>query len=209
MRTVLKYSPIIVCAVLSLTCKESLPVYMFPQNILSLKVVAVEQLSDRIAPPDHQMVRFVIAGENIFDDVFQDSVDFKGSLRIWWRRKPERYRTIYLTQKNLINRELVHNGKMLLVPGQQFEMEAYWNLKTDDSLYLTSQMNFAYIGRRVCDYNVACADPEEFVVEASLNAYDVLGYIASEARSFSFVARVCIECGIGPVCPPPPGGCAD
>lgn len=198
---------VVMCALLSMTCHESLPVYVFPQNIISFKIVSVEQLSDRVSPPDHQTVHFILTGENIFDEVFQDSVDFKGSMRIWWKRKPDRYRTIYLTQLNLVNKELVHNGKMLLVPGQQFTMEAYWNLKSDDSLYLVREMNFQYIARRICDYNIACADPEEFVAEASLNIYDRLGYISAPATSFGFTGRVCVNCGIGPVCPPPPGGC--
>jgi hypothetical protein len=201
------YGSIIVFAFFSLTCKESLPVYVVPQNIISFNVVSVEQLSDRISPPDHQTVHFVFVGENIFDEVFQDSVDFKGSMRIWWKRKPDRYRTIYLTEKNLVNRALVHNGKMLLVPGQQFKMEAYWNLKSDDSLYLVREMNFINPDKRICDYNIACADPEEFVIEASLNIYDRLGYISASPANFSFTGRQCRNCGIGPVCPPPAGGC--
>jgi hypothetical protein len=208
-KAMLRCGALITCAAFSLNCHEALPVFMFPQNIIGLHVASVEQLSDRVAFPDHQTVHFVLIGENIFDEVFWDSVDFKGSMRIWWKRKPDRYRTIYLTEKNLFNRAIVHNRKMLLVPGGQFRMDAYWNLKSDDSLYLPGQMNFTNIGQRFCDYNIACSDPEEFIVEASLNVYDRLGYITAPAKSFSFVGRTCVTCGIGPVCPPPPGGCGD
>jgi hypothetical protein len=184
---------VIVCAFFSLTCKESLPVYVFPQNVISFNVVSVEQLNDRVAPPDHQMMHIVLVGENIFDEVCWDSVDFKGSIRITWKRKPDRYRTIYLTEKNLFNRAMVQNHKMLLVPGEQFRMDTYWNLKSDDSLYLVSEMNFTDLGKRVCDFNIACSDPEEFIITASLNVYDRLGFISTPAKSFSFVGRTLIN----------------
>src|SRR5437867_7579523 len=109
---------------ISITCNEKLPVYVAPTKILSLRVAKVEQLNDRQAPPEHQAVRIQLVGENIFDEVFQDSVDIKGSLRIWWKRKPQRFRTMYLNLENFTSRDLIHNGRMLIVPGQQFVVEA-------------------------------------------------------------------------------------
>jgi len=182
-------------------------VYVRPTNILSLEVSTIEQLSDRAASPaDHQAVRFVISCQNIHDEVYYDSVDIKGSLRIWWKRKPHRYRTIYLTEASFRDKGLIRNSKLLMIPGQQVSLEAVWNLKSDDSLYLPTEMNFAFLRRRVCDNNIACADPEEFVVEASLNLFDRLGYIVASPKNFIFIGRICIFCGYGPVCTPP-GGC--
>src|SRR5260221_10912507 len=109
---------------ISLSCNEKLPVYVAPTQILSLRVAKVEQLNDRQAPPEHQAVHIQLIGENIFDEVFLDSVDFKGSMHIWWKRKPQRFRTITLTLKNFTSRDLIHNGRMLIVPGQQFVVEA-------------------------------------------------------------------------------------
>jgi hypothetical protein len=197
-------------AIASFSCDEKLPVYVEPKNILSLRVAKVEQLSDRQAPPDHQAVHIQLVGENIFDEVFQDSIDIKGSLRIWWKRKPNRYRTVYLTLTDFTSRDLIHGGRMLLVPGQQFTVDVIWNLKTDDSTYCASvnEMNYAYPDERICDYNIVCSDPEAFVVESSLNVYDRLGYITADPKEFSFVGHICNLCGRGPVCPPPPGGCS-
>ena len=201
----------IIWAIVSLSCEESLPIYVAPTNILSLRIAQIEQLNNRQAPPSRQAVHIKLIGENIHDEVFQDSVNIKGSLRIWWKRKPERYRTMYLTLENFTSRDLIHNGRMLLLPGQQFTVEATWDMKTDDSVYVASptEMNFAYPLERVCDYNIACADPEAFVVEASLNVYDRIGYVVAEAKEFSFVGKVCILCGRGPFCFPPPGSTCD
>src|SRR5689334_10381974 len=63
-----------VSGLLTLSCNEKLPVYVAPTNILSLYVSKVEELNDRQAPPGHQAVHIQLTGENIFDEVFQDSV---------------------------------------------------------------------------------------------------------------------------------------
>jgi hypothetical protein len=117
---------------------------------------------------------------------------------------------MYLTLENFTSRELIHSGRMLLLPGQQFTLDAIWNLKTDDSTYCAgvNEMNYSYPDERICDYNIVCSDPEGFVVESALNVYDRLGYITAEPKEFSFVGHICNLCGRGPVCPPPPGGCA-
>jgi len=193
----------------SLTCHESLPTYVFPQNVFSVNVNLIEQLSNRVARPGHQMVHIVLTGRNTFDEVFYDSAKIKGTVRIWWRRKPLRYTTLYLTEKNLTNPGIIQNGKILMTPGQQFSMNVFWNLKSRDSLYLPDEMDFTYASssRRGCDYNILCSDPEEFILEASLQVYDKIGYVSAESHQFIFVGTTCLYCGVGPYCPPPAGGC--
>ncbi|MBI1804630.1 MAG: hypothetical protein HY033_08650 [Ignavibacteriae bacterium] len=208
LKRIAEYLVLGLCAVFSITCNESLPTYVFPQNVLAMNVTLVEQLSNRLARPGHQMVHLVLTGKNIFDEVFYDSASIKGTVRIWWRRKPSQYTTLYLTKKNLTNPSLIQNGKILLLPEQQFSMSVYWNVKSHDSLYLPDLMDFTYASnRRGCDYNVICADPEEFVIEVSLQIYDKIGYVSAPAREFIFVATSCKNCGAGPYCPPPPNGC--
>jgi len=177
---------------LSWSCDESLPVYVPPANILRLTISRIEQLNDRAAPPGRQSVRIDLEGENIYSDVFYDSVDIQGQVFVWWKRKPDRSRTLYLTQANFVDRALIANKKMLLEPGQKFTVETYWNMKSDDSLYLVNEMNFAGLRRRVCAFNVACSDPETFVAEASLKVYDKIGFVGAEAKEFSFTGRTYI-----------------
>lgn len=193
-------------SLLALSCQESLPTYVFPTNIMSFRVGTIEQLSNRLARPGHQAVHMVLVGRNTFDEVFEDSVNFKGSVRIWWKRKPRRFRTIYLTEDNLTDPGLVANGKMLLLPGQEFGLDLTWDMRTDDSLYLPSEMNFAFITReRQCDYSVVCSDPEVFVVEASISVYDKIGYVQAAVREFAFVGTLCIN-NTGPYCGGTGGG---
>lgn len=177
---------------ISLTCNETLPVYAPPANVLAVTVKTVEQLNAHIAPPGAQMVHAVIGVENIYDDVFFDSVDVKGSARIWWERKPYRFRTLYLSEKNISDRSLIINRKLMLLPGQGFLMDLYWNLKSDDGTYLPSEMSFSqYLAQAICGVNLRCSNPEKFMIEVSLNVYDRLGYIAAPPAEFTVVGEVC------------------
>ena len=191
-------------ALISITCNESLPTYTFPQNVFSVNITLIEQMSNRIGRPGHQLMHFVLTGKNTFDEVFYDSAKIKGSVRVWWRRKPGKYITLYLSKTNLTDPGIIQNGKILMTPGQQFSMNVIWNMKSFDSLYLPNEMDFSYAftSRRGCDFNVLCADPEEFVIESSLQIYDKLGLVAAPTREFIFVATSCLYCGIGPYCPP-------
>src|SRR5208283_3623555 len=129
-------------AIVSLSCRESLPTYIPPQHVLSVNVTSIEQLNDHVAPPGHQEVQIILSGENTYDEVIQDTVDFKGTMLIWWQRKPDYFKTFYLSQNYLTDPSLVHNRQMLLIPGQQFSMSVIWDLRSDDGIYLPSDMDF-------------------------------------------------------------------
>ena len=192
-------------AIVTFSCEETLPVRIIPDKVVAIKVTAVEQLNDHIAPPNRPLTHIVIQGENIFDEVFWDSVNIQGSVRIWWKRKPVRYRTIYLSEKNLSDHNLIHNGKIMLLPGQRFSLDAYWDARSDDGIFLPNEMDFTYLTKRYCEHNVACGSPEDFVVEVTLNIYDRLGYLVAPAKEFVYRPRSCVcigfpPCGAGDGC---------
>ena len=191
----LGFAAIIVCASLSLRCDESLPVYVFPDRVLSLKVSLIEQLNDHEAPPEHQMMHLVLIGQNIFDEVFQDSVDIHGSVKVVWKRKPTRHSTISLTSLNLTDESLIVNGKMTLLPGQQFALNVYWNLTSDDGIYLPFEMNFSNTATRLCGYNTICSDPEDFEFDASLLVFDRIGTIKAPPKDFQVVGKLLLGGG--------------
>lgn len=188
----------IVLAVCSFRCDESLPEYVAPTNVLAVNVTLVEQLPDRIARPGKQMVHIRLVGENVFDEVFQDEVNMRGSLRIWWNRKPTRFRTMYLTEKNLCDRSIISNGRMTMFPGQRFAMDVYWNMKSDDSVYLPREMTYVSGDLQTCGANLLCSNPEEFTIEATLNVFDRIGPVPAPPKDFIFIGKYCFERG-----PPP------
>ncbi len=180
-------------AILSLSCKEELPVYESPDKVFSVKVEVVEQLADRIAPPDAQVVRMKLTGENIYDEVFFDTVNIKGTMRISWLRNPGRERTISFDEKNFLNRDLISNRKMMLLPGQQFGFQFFWNFKGDDSVYFPSEMNYVYAFRRECarhlGYQVICSDPEEMIIEGEVTIFKNLEAISVSSFLFTVVGK--------------------
>ena len=197
---------VVLLTLVSLSCKESLPTYIAPSNVMSLAVTIAQQLPDRIAFPGRQEVHVQIVAQNIYDTPFEDSVNVKGTLRIWWERFPDRQKTFTITSKDLDNQNLIQDGKMTMVPGQKFAMDFYWNCYSDAGQYLPGYMNYEYLESRICAFNVACSDPEYFMVEATLNVFDRLGYVTAKPYEMLFVGRVCVTCGYPP-CPSPPGGC--
>ena len=186
------------------SCNESLPAYHFPDHVISAQVTVAEQLSNRVGPPGYQKSHFVLQVQNTFDEPFYDSVDIKGSVRVWWKRKPQRYITLYISEQNLSTPSLITNGKLLMVPNQKITFDFYWDMKSSDSIYLPYEMDYTYATLlRVCDYTVVCSDPEQFVVESSLVLYDKLGYITASPVVYTFMGTECRNCGGGgPYCPP-------
>ena len=185
--------PIFLLAFISITCQESLPTYVAPTKVLSVNVETVEQLSDRLAPPEHQEVRFKLLGENVFTEVFYDTVDIEGSVTITWIRKEGLKRTIPLTLENFLNRNLITNGKMMIIPGQQFSIQFYWNMKGDDSTYFPSEMNYARLYFRNCGsyqgHTVVCSDPEDMMIEGDVKIFKNLGYVHIPAAPFTVTGR--------------------
>ncbi len=193
-----------VMIITSLSCNETLPDYHSPGNVLAVSTYSYEQLNDHIAPPNRPLVHFVVMCQNVHDEVFWDSVDVKGTMRIWWKRKPSRVRTLPISITNLTDRTIIRNGKLLLVPGQQFTLDFYWNLKSDYGLFLVEEMDWSNPTRKYCAPNVYCAPPEIFVVEVSLNIYDRLGAVSAPPREVTIIGRSCV-CGGFPPCGV--GGC--
>lgn len=192
--TIILFSLIVLFLVLSsISCKEEPPVYVPPEKVLSMKVEVVEQLADRIAPPGAQIVRIKLVGENIYDEVFFDTVNISGTMKISWPRNPGRERTIIFNELNFLNRDLIRNRKMMILPGQKFGIQLYWNMKGDDSVYFPTEMNFVYAFRRECGrylgYQVICSDPEEMIVEGNVTIFKNLDSLSVSPFLFSVTGR--------------------
>ena len=190
---------ILLLGIISLTCKENLPTYEFPKNVLTLQISGMGQLNDRVAPPPSMVVHVKLVGQNVYDEVFQDSVNVRGSMRIWWKRFPFKYRTLYITEKNFSDRSLIHNGKLTLLPGQQFSLDVYWNCKTDDSVYLPPEMIGQSLYQAECIPKISCGEPEQLIVETSLNVYDRIGVLIVPPGEFTFIPKRCRGCA-PPLC---------
>ena len=197
---------IVVFALISLRCEEALPTYVAPQNVMDFKVVTAESLPIRLAPPGRQAYHFNLVAENTFNEVFEDSVDIVGSMRIWWVDRPQFFRTYPLTIRSINEKDLIRNGRLLLLPGQKISIDIYWDMKTDSNFNVISKMNFTRPLQRLCYTAVACSDPELFMVEASINIFDKLGYITAEPKLFQVVGISCAMCERPPYCP---GSCGN
>lgn len=177
----------------TMSCEESLPIYTPPANVLMMKVDVAEQLADALAPPGRQMVRLKLIGENVYDEVFYDSIDIRGTVTISWVRKFGRERTQTLDVRNLIDRTLIKNEKMMILPGQKFGLELFWNMKGDDSTYFPDEMNWARARLRRCgsyhSATIICSNPEEMFVEAEIKIFKNLDAVRVERFYFIIHGR--------------------
>ena len=185
---------VIVFAMLSITCDEALPTYVAPKNVLSVHLETAEQLSDRMAPPPyHSMVRVRLVVENSYDEVFFDTVNISGTMTISWIRRPLRVRNIQIEEKDFLERGLIKNRKMMLLPGQKVGIQFFWDMKSDDSVYFPYEMNFLPAADRACGvylgYTVICSNPEEMMIEGSVSVFKNLAPVQVEASTFNIVGR--------------------
>ncbi len=184
----------IMLSLCSITCDEALPTYVAPKNVLSVHLETVEQLSDRLAPPpDHQMVRIRLMAQNTFDEVFFDTVNISGTMTISWVRRPLRVRNIRIEEKDFLDRGLIKNKKMMLLPGQQVGIQFYWDMKSDDSVYFPTEMNYIPAYNRNCGVylgnTVICSNPEEMIIEGHLSLFKNLDSVHVEPTAFSIIGR--------------------
>ena len=184
----------IVFAMFSITCDEALPTYVAPKNVLSVHLETAEQLSDRVAPsPYHSMVRVRLTAENTFDEVFFDTVNISGTMTISWVRRPIRVRNIKIEEKDFLERGLIKNGKMMLLPGQKVGIQFLWDMKGDDSVYFPYEMNYVPASDRACGVylgnTVICSNPEEMMIEGDVSIFKNLDPVHVEASTFNIIGK--------------------
>ena len=184
----------IVFAILFISCEETLPTYVAPKNVLSVHLETAEQLSDRVAPPPfHSMVRVRLVVENIYDEVFFDTVNISGTMTISWVRRPLRFRTMHIEEKNFVERGLITNRKMMLLPGQKVGIQFLWDMKGDDSIYFPTEMDYIPASDRACGLylgiTVICSNPEEMLIEGDISIFKNLKPVHVEVSSFFIVGR--------------------
>ncbi len=187
---------VVVAMLSSLSCEESLPTYVAPSQVLTASVEKAEQLSDRIAPPGRQMMRIKIVVENVYDEVFYDTVNIKGTMTITWLRKAERSRTITVDEKDFLDRDLIKNRKMMLLPGQKVGLQLFWNFKGDDSTYFPEEMVYARAEPRNCGGisggTIICSNAEDMLVEGTLSIFKDLPPVSVEAYTFFAIGRMIV-----------------
>jgi len=160
-----------------LTCDESLPPRIVPQDTLEITAI----IANQGANAGGIFVAINVFGQNNYEETFQDTVDVKGNIHIWWARKPEIEANVPLDNRHFTKPTRISGNILTLDPGEKFRLEALWYLNLDDGRYLINLLDFS--NSSVIN-GIIIAKPEKFMVEVQLTLYEETGLLRSEPHEF-------------------------
>jgi len=171
---------LILCLILPvLSCDESLPPRIAPENTLQIVDIWASQMAN-----GGIFVRFLIIGENLYEETFNAEVNVSGKLRIKWKRKPEKVATYDLNNSLFVEPTRIDGRTLTLDPGEQFYIAVSWYLNTDDGENIMDSLDFS---DNNIQGNIITAKPEIFECETKVTVFDQVGLLISDVYEFTLV----------------------
>lgn len=159
-----------------LSCEESLPLRITPQNTLEItKIIANQEANGGI------FIAIYVCGENKYVDTFEDTVNVSGNIHIWWARKPEIEAHVPLNNTHFIEPTRIQSNILTLDPGEKFHLETKWYLYTDDRISILDLLDFS--NSPVID-GIVTAQPEKFILQVQLTLFQETGLLRSQPHEF-------------------------
>lgn len=180
-------------------CDEELPPQSNPKDLFISTVSSQYQyVSD--ARPTQSSLDLYIVYKNLYEETLEDFASLKGTIKIEWTVSPEErgaiipYRTDVLTVDNLFQAEGYNfaNNRLSIDPGDSIILRYRWNLKTDDSTNLMSQVKYTVDNSCTVNANPQ-GDPgnrfvsakQPFRVTASFTIFQRGGAVVTSPQQFS------------------------
>ena len=160
-----------------LSCEESLPPRIVPQNSLEI----TEIIANQEANGGGIFMAIKVIGVNRYADTFQDTVKVNGNIHIWWVRKPEIEANVPLDNRHFKDPTRISGSVLTLDPGEEFHLETLWYLKADDGKNIIDLLDFS--NSPVID-GIVTAAPEKFVLEVQLTLFNETGLLRSKPHEF-------------------------
>jgi hypothetical protein len=190
---------IVVLPVIFSACDEELPPQNNPENLfISSASSQYQYVSD--SKPTQSSIDIYVVYKNFYDETLDDFASLKGTIKVEWLAAPEErgaiipYRTDQLTIDNLFhaNGYNFSTNRLSIDPNDSIILRYRWNLKTDDSTNLMSQVKYAV--DRDCIVNANSQnDPgfrfvsakQQFRVTASFTIFQRGGTVVTSPQQFS------------------------
>ncbi len=160
-----------------LSCDESLPPRIVPQNTLEITDIIANQEGGAAGI----FVALKVVGINRYGETFQDTVKVTGNIHIWWARKPEIEANVPLSNRHFKDPTRISGSVLTLDPGEEFHLETFWYLYTDDGKNIIDMLDFS--NSPVID-GIVTAAPEKFLLEVQLTLFEATGLILSKPHEF-------------------------
>jgi hypothetical protein len=169
---------ILLCQLLS--CEESLPPRIEPENTLAITDVIYVQGMYGTGP----FMEFIFTIENLYEETFQEEINIDGMATIWWKIRPDVRITLPIGNQHLVPPSRISGNVLTIDPGAHCALKIYWYLKLADGRSLLDLLD--YTGS-VAVEGLVKSKPEIFVMEAEIKLFNQLGYLQSKQITFSFV----------------------
>jgi len=173
---------------LMLSCTESLPPRIEPQNTLAITKVIYTQGIDSFGP----FMEFVFSVTNLYQETFEAHVDIAGQAHVWLKRSPSIRATLAIGNQHLVAPSKISGNILTIDPGGRCDLKIYWYLKLDDGRSLLDLLD--YSEGHVYEGSIN-AKPETFVMDAEIKLFNQLGYLQSERLVYTFVGYKAVPAG--------------
>lgn len=171
------------CCLLLLSCVESLPPLIEPDNLLEGSLVP----SYTYGEDNMLTVQFLVTNE--FDETLEGTASFSGEIEIMLERLPQYKRTIALSPSNIFQaRDYDPTTRMLRMDaGESIWLQVKWNFVDDDGRDLRTGI-FQYVPDPTCPQTGGrrIAMSERFVIRGRLLLFDRTGDVRVGPVVFSF-----------------------
>ncbi len=152
------------------SCEEKLPPRFVPEGGLRLVEVIASEGSDLAG---NYMVTVLIAGQNVYEETFQDTVHVIGQVQIWLDRYPSYTATIPLSSAQIIQPTRMRGRILTIDPDEKFFLQVYWPLRLDDGSNLMDKLEFPESTAGSTVY----APPERIHILVELTLFTHLGFM--------------------------------
>ncbi len=180
-------------------CDEELPPQSNPKELFISSVSSQYQYASD-ARPTRSSIDVYIVYKNFYEETLEDFASLKGTIKIEWVVSPEErgaiipYRTDVLTVDNLFQAAGYNfsTNRLSIDPGDSVILRYRWDLKTDDSTNLMSQVKYSVDNG--CSVNAnPQGDPgnrfvsakQPFRVTASFTIFQRGGVVVTSPQQFS------------------------
>ncbi len=171
---------IIILLLVLLSCEESLPPRIVPQNTMEI----TEIITNQEANGGGIFIAIKVVGVNRYGETFQDTVKVKGNIHIWWAKKPEIEANVPLSNRHFTDPTRISGNVLTLDPGEEFHLETLWYLNTDEGKYIINLLDFS---NSPVVNGIVTAAPEKFVLEVQLTLFEETGLLLSNLHEFTII----------------------
>jgi len=161
-------------------CEESLPVRTKPQ--VCLEVTSV--LANQGTTSGGQIIEFLIIAKNIYEETLQDTLNIRGEIHVWWKRRPEFEAHLVLLNSDIMSPPTkIWGGQLTMDPGDFVAFRKQWYLITDNNEYIPDFLDYSngYVRG-----DIMYAAPEDFCFEAVITVYSQVGLLEVYPVTFTY-----------------------